>query len=305
MSAKSELIERLKYIDSAASLPTLIDNGIAQSEHNSVANLLRKGICIVAFNILEDYIKKKAIESLDILALTGISYTNLSDFLQESAINGALTSLNFQARILKGDGQDYKLTIQEETRKIASTIGSPFELSKYTLLSSGSNVTSDEIGDFLRAFGITGGWRLLKTISDSVGGGIPDLAVAFRLASQRRHSCAHSANFNYDYTWLTNLKTEILSICSAIDIAISARCRQATRNPNLPLVSHDLNNELKFRFLELHGNIYKETTVIGGRSRKNWSDLSAAFASLMPQLNAKKEFLIVLNSQRRIMDWQT
>lgn len=303
MSAKVDLIERLKFLDTAAALPALIDIGVAPSEHNSVANLLRKGLSIVAFNILEDFIKNKAYESLNALSASGIAYNNLPDELQEYAITEALSSLKFQSGILKKDSLDYKLLIQQETKKIASTASMPFSLSKYSLLSSGSNVLTREVNDFLRAFGIANGWSQLKIISDSIGGGIPDLAQAYNLASQRRHSSAHSVTFVYNSTWLTNLKSEILSICASIDIAISSRCRQAARQPLVALASHNLNKELNFRFLELQGGIYRETRTIGGNSRKNWADINVAISSIQPKLLMRKEFLIVLDSTRRITNW--
>ena len=305
MSSKTELIERLRYLDSAAALPALIDNGIAPSEHNSVANLLRKGLSIVAFNILEDFIKNKAYESLDRLAASGISFSNLPVDLQEYSISGVLSSLNFQSNILKKDNQDYKLVIQQETRKIASTIGTPYFLSKYSLMSSQSNVVAREVNEFLKAFGVPKGWTQLKDISDTIGGGIPDLAQAFNLASQRRHSSAHSASFNYDLSWLNNLKSEILSICASIDIAITARCRQAVRNPTIPLVNNDLNDDLNFRFLKLYGPVYKESKIMGGRSLKNWNNLNSAFTHHSVLLQRRKEFLIALDSRGRILDWLT
>ncbi len=305
MSAKAELIERLRYLDAAAALPALIDNSVAPSEHNNVANLLRKGLSIVAFNILEDFIKNRANETLDILASSGISYSNLPENLQKSAILDALSSLQFQAGILKKDGQDYKLIIQEETKKIASTRESTFYLSKYSLLSSGSNVSATEVSDFLKAFGIPGGWATMKVVSDAIGGGIPDLASAFNNASQRRHSSAHSASFVYSSSWLTNLKNEILAICSSLDILISAKCRQAAQNPSLRLVDQDFSIDLNYRFLELHGVKYKETKSIGGRSQKNWDDLASAFSHHNTRLSGRKEFLIVLDSSRRINDWLT
>ena len=303
MSAKSELLERLRYIDAAVTLPQVIDVGIAVSEHNKVANLLRKGLSIIAFNILEDYIKNKSIEALGLLSSTTISFANLPNALQELAIGGALSSLSFQSRIFKKENPDYKLIIQEETRKISSTGLTPYELSKFSLLSSGSNVSSGEIKEFLTAFGIANGWNLLKSISDSIGGGIPDLAQAFNNASQRRHSSAHSAAFDYDYTWLANLKSEILSISSSVDIVISARCRQASRKPLLRLEDHNLNDDLNYRFLETHGTIFKETKSIGGKSIKNWASMNDAFIYHSPKISSRKEFLIVLNAGKRIMDW--
>jgi hypothetical protein len=305
MGARLELIDRLKYLDTAAALPVLIDAGIAPSEHNSVANLLRKGMSIVGFNILEDFIKNKCYESLDLLSASGIQYLNLPVMLQELAIVEALKSLNFQANILKKDGKDYMSVIRQEAKKIASATLSPYSLSKYTLLSSGSNVSANEVVDFLKAFGIKGGWLQLKGVSDAIGGGIPDLASAFHNASERRHSSAHSASFLYNTSWLSNLKSEVLAICAAVDILISVRCRQAMRSPHLPLESHDINGDLNFRFLELHGTIYKETKSIGGPSRKNWTVLDSAIAHHEPLLSGRKEFLIILDPRRRIANWLT
>ena len=117
MSAKTELLERLQYVDKAVSLPELIDVGIAPSEHNGVANLLRKGLGIVMFNILEDFIKKRSLEALNLISASTISFNDLPSKLQESAISGALSSLNYHVRILKKENpNDYLRIIQEESK---------------------------------------------------------------------------------------------------------------------------------------------------------------------------------------------
>ncbi|TED39587.1 hypothetical protein IPC1518_29605 [Pseudomonas aeruginosa] len=64
MTAKDELLGRIEHLSAAQNLPVLIDRGIVQDTHNGVANLLRKGLGIVVFNILEDFIKKRSSEAL-------------------------------------------------------------------------------------------------------------------------------------------------------------------------------------------------------------------------------------------------
>src|SRR5690606_26469715 len=158
MSAKIELLKRLKYINEASSLSSLVDNSLTTTtEHNEVANLLRKGLSIVAFNILEDYIKKRTLEALNEIASSGITFSNLPDALQEASISQALSSLQFQSMLHKKEGLDYKILIQNETKKISSTLTTPYELSNYSFVSSNSNITSNEITDLLKAFGISGG----------------------------------------------------------------------------------------------------------------------------------------------------
>jgi len=101
MSAKSELLERLQYLNAAINLPDLVDVGILPSEHNGVANLLRKGLSIVAYNILEGFIKNKSIESLNFLSTSRIQFNDLTEYLKNSSIYGALNSLYYHSGILK------------------------------------------------------------------------------------------------------------------------------------------------------------------------------------------------------------
>src|SRR3982750_1988661 len=121
MLAKAELFIRLQYIKAASDLEVLMDNGIGISEHNGVANLLRKGLGIVAFNILEDFVKNKSTESLRVLSDSRISFNNLTEDLQKASTIGALRTLQFQAGLEKSHGGDYKLLIQDESLKIHST----------------------------------------------------------------------------------------------------------------------------------------------------------------------------------------
>lgn len=202
----------------------------------------------------------------------------MPDNLQESAISKALSSLQFQSHILKKDGEDYKLIIQQETAKISSTINHPYQLSKYSLVNSSSNVSKDEIKDLLKAFGIDKGWQKLKSISDQIGAGIPDLSQAYELAAKRRNSSAHSVLFNYDISWLQNLKNEIIGIAASVDIALHAKCRQAKKNPSQKLELSNIDEELNVRFLERDKFVYKDKATLTSKSRKNWASVPDALA---------------------------
>lgn len=101
MTAKDELLGRLEHLSAAKELPVLIDVGIIQSTHNGVANLLRKGLGIVAFNILEDFIKKRSSEALSRVSASRISFSKLPVKLQEAAILEAVSSLAFRAKLEK------------------------------------------------------------------------------------------------------------------------------------------------------------------------------------------------------------
>jgi len=303
MSAKSELFDRIKYIGYAVSQSSLIDVGIAQSEHNGAANLLRKGIGIVAFNVLEDFIKHKTVESLEQIANSGIEFSKLPDKLQTASTLGALNALHFRAKIVKKEGGDWKTIIQDEAYKIHSTQNNSYQFSIYSLLSSTSNVAVEDVPELLKAFGISGGWGLLKTVSDSIGGGVPDLQMSYRNAADRRHNSAHTASFQYLYGWLTQIKREIISIAASLDVLLMGRCRQIDRDLLSDVSSHNINVDLNYRFLEEDNGSYRETREIGGRARKIWANYADAITSLRPDLVANKEFLITLDASKSIVDW--
>lgn len=305
MSAKAELFDRLTYLSSAVNLPDLIDDGVAISEHNGRANLLRKGLGIVSFNILEDFIKNRSVESLAALSSSRIQFSSLTDSLREAATLGAVGALHFRAKLEKKEGKDFFSLVQDEALNIHSTRNPTFKLSKYSLVSMGSNVGSEEVAFLLSAFGIKGGWGRMKDVSDTIGGGLPDLSQTYKNAAERRHNSAHAAAFQYSYQWLVEIKSEIIAICASLDILLAARCRQVQLNPAMPLESHDISKALNFRFLEPQGQKFREVQQIGGRSRKTWSALSDAINALQPNLVAKNEFLIVLDSSKRIADWYT
>ncbi|HCF2636454.1 TPA: hypothetical protein NIB19_002971 [Pseudomonas aeruginosa] len=303
MTAKDELLGRIEHLSAAQNLPVLIDRGIVQDTHNGVANLLRKGLGIVVFNILEDFIKKRSSEALSRISASRISFSKLPLKLQDAAILDAVSSLTFRAKLEKKDGGDWRKLIQTESLKIHSTGKAVFELSDFSLASSGSNVSADEVIQILSAFGISGGWTTLKKVSDAIGGGLPDLSQTYKNAASRRHSCAHEANFNYDYLWLASIKSEILAIAASLDIILEARCRQTESNLNDNMQDHNIDHALSYRFLHEDSGTYKESKILNGRSIKNWTNLPDALVALRPKLHRNGEFLIILDDTKRISDW--
>lgn len=306
MQAKMDLFTRLEYLDATINKPFLIDNGIGINEHNGVAGLLRRGVGIVAFNILEDFIKTRTSEALEDLSNSGIEFSKLPEFLQEASIKNVLNALVFKSSIVKKNGEDWKSLIQDETLKIYSTKNTIFTISNYSLVSSGSNITNAEVSDVIKAFGINGGWNKMGSVASNIGSGIPDLGQIFNNASARRHSAAHNATFQYDHLWLREIKNDILSISASFDILINARIRQICNNRSIPVCNHDIDQALNYRFLKQvnnSNNYREEVTLISSRAIKVWNDLNSATNSLRPKLNPRNEFLIVHNNLGKIVNW--
>jgi len=132
---------------------------------------------------------------------------------------------------------------------------------------------------------------------------LPDLGQAYKNTTARRQSSAHVANFLYNYQWLAAIKHEVLTIAAALDILLEARCWQVDSLLTINVQDHDIEKALNYRFLQEDTGVFKETKKLVGSSLKNWKSVSDAVLSLRPSLISSKEFLVVLDKNRRVSDW--
>ncbi|WP_158698780.1 HEPN domain-containing protein [Cronobacter dublinensis] len=304
-SAKDNLLKRIQSVDNAAQLESLIDKDVMQEQHNTTANLLRKGLGIVAFNILEDFIKSRTIEMFDFINSARVRFEQLPEPFKMAATSGALKGLIYQAGLEKKNNGDWIALIHSEAKSIFSTSQFPYTLSRVSLLSDSSNIGHEDIPEVMRCLDIPGGWQTLQKISNDIGGGTLDLNAAYKNMFADRNKCAHEAGFNYPYTSLETSLNDIVTIASAFDIAITSRCRYIEKQPNLPLSSHKGKAPFTYRFLMTDGDNYREKKSLESSARtiKIWRNFSDAQANLIPKLRSKDECLIFIGRQRRLSDW--
>lgn len=314
MSAKQQLFAKMEFLGAAVLDPVAMDNGIGPNLHNGKANLFRKGLGIMSFNILEDYIKERTKEALEQIAQSGIVFSNLPDKLIECSLLNPLSAIQAVAkRVKKNQDQAWLATVFDSAGDIASPKYSDtnYRLSQYTFFHSSSNIDADQIGEVLTSFGVDGQWPTLTEIAKKVGFGGPDLRQTFVNLSTRRHSAAHESNSIYEYSWLTSIRSDILSIASAFDIALAQRIRLLKRNLGSKAAKVNVLTALKFRYLYPKSPlILQEKISLSAKAKKNWSNESAAMTALLPQCASNDEFLIVywinpVNSQPEIKDWHS
>lgn len=302
--AKTILLKRIKSVELATGLESLIDKDVTHGEHNATANLLRKGMGIVSFNILEDFFKSRTREMFDFISSCRVRFDMLPDRFQTAATQGALKALIYRVGLEKKNNGDWLSLIHDETKNVYSTSQYPFTVSSISMLSDSSNISPADIPEVLKCLNITGGWSILKTISDAIGGGVLDLNEAYKNMFNRRHHCAHEADFIYQYTWLNNAINDIIAISAAFDIALTTRCKYIERFPEEDFSSHSARQVFGYRFLVEDANCYREKTALDSdRTIKRWDSVDSALNTLLTRVRSRDEFLIVINQQRRICDW--
>ena len=295
MSAKSKLLERINTLEATLALPVLINQPLGNVAHNKAATFLRKGLGIVTFNILEDYIKERTLEMFGSVSSSMINFSYLPNDLQEAATLGALRALVGKVRNEKKNNGNINST----------SLVNNFTISQFSLMSESSNINADEVTKVLKCLNIDGGWGTLQRISQEIYGGVPNLSQSYGNISMRRHSAAHEAGFDYEYGWLQTAVREIMAIASSFDVALSTKCKMINLSPAVQVAKNDLSNMIKYRFLQQANNsqVYKEKISVTSASVKNWTDLNLAKQMLAVKCQTKSESLVILNSQTRIIDW--
>src|SRR5689334_12150200 len=132
-SARNTFLQRVATFKKTLDSDFLRDDGVSPSLHNEKARLLRNGVAIIGFTILEDFVKDRTGEVLESIGSSTRPFSSFPPELQEAVTAKALKSISERASNLKRSNEDWLSFIHNETRHIASTADFPFSISKYSL----------------------------------------------------------------------------------------------------------------------------------------------------------------------------
>ncbi len=298
-SAKSNFLERIAIFKRALSSEFLKDNGVAPSAHNEKARLFRNGISIIAFTILEDFIKDRTGEIVETIGTSSINFNLLSPEIQQATTLTAMRSILEKATSLKRGNEDWLTFIQQETSYIASTSAFPFSVSKFSLGWEKSNLVKDDISRFLKIFNIDGGWNSIHHVTANANVTLVGPDNFFLNAANRRHRAAHNPNANSLYSDLIDFYRDVKSFAFAYDALLSNGLQHiVTRNPVSVNHSHIL-----LRFLIKDSGIWKEYRSIPSRAIKVDRNYNRILAQAKRRAASKNAILVIKNSISEIHNW--
>lgn len=310
--ARTDLLSRITSLRHGLTEPVLVDGVPSDRRRNSVAAMYRNGLAVLAFAIMEAYIKDRTAEILNSFN-NAVRFVDLSDKLQFATTLGAMKAILFRyGNIEKVDQVAWTLS---QLPAIANAATNVTTLSPFSFGQSRSNVSVDDISEILAAFGIEGGWWAISAIAKRVGiGGVADYSQSFKNLASRRHAAAHDITANISLGVLTNSVTEIIGICCAFDLLLSHamslhNINQIPSKANGPVRHQDI----KIRFISAHptlANTFREQVeasggVLAHRTVKNHSTLAAAEAAALNSSRPQRQQLVFLDSKALPEKWVT
>jgi hypothetical protein len=237
--------------------PLLTDSAVGLSQHNVQARILRNGLIISSFSLMETYLEDRLEEKIRELSGSRIPYSSFSEtlqtFLTVDAIAGMATKIGFADRSDR---------LQLAERHLVQTANFRAVPPIYTGLGfspKGSNISEGDIKSLFAAFGVRDGWRRLSALCGNVGSSRLSLRDDFK-------------NLTADVE--THLATALL-IGLTSDIVITHAIDCFLKKRSLAAAETAANNvsSLSVRFLdEQVGGLWIERVGINGSVIKRYAD---------------------------------
>ena len=307
MSTSRQLfLDRIQSFRFAAQHPDLIAHAPTDVEHNNRARLLRNGLAVVAFALLEDFIRSRLSEILRRVGSSHLPFDQLPEALRDAAVMGALKAVNFHSEMRRRQGEDQFSFIQTETRLISSTSTVGYELSGMSLGRATSNLNDTDIKEILRAFKIKDAWSHIDALAARVGVASPSLRDSFKQAALRRHHAAHRADADTESSQLDSFYPQSMGIALAVDTLVSKSLRRILDHNSDFLDDNGevRNTDITIRFIETSpDNWWREVRETGRRAVTRSRDVDALLATCLARPNAHNDLIVVRDASQQPLRW--
>ncbi len=250
-SAREQLLENIHGVREAAKLSDLqrLAPLPANSPANRKAELLRRGLYVVAFNSMEDYLKRRVTEHFtNLSSVSSLAFDELPPGLQRAAVVDAIRNGVREASYDKGTEVDI---IRAVAGAVASTDNrQQYKIHEFAVLRSGSNVSAEDIKAAIATLHIADAWGQMQKLVDSVGNVGTPIRARFETCLLKRNSAAHAGQ-PIEYSDLIEIADLAVPLCFAFDAIFSAGMSRLA--DNVPTGAKDpkidLASQMEIRFV--------------------------------------------------------
>jgi len=312
-SSKINFISRIDTFDSIIHPHSYDDirlnsKSLTETLHNEKVRMLRNGMSIIGYTILEDFIKRRTGEILKEISLTSCNFNALPDKLKDAVTYSALKGINTRAESLKRNSEDYMTFIQNETGFISSTKNSVYEFSEYSVGWDKSNLNSNDISDILGIFNVDGGWSSIQLLSSRINSSILQPNQVFKNFAMNRHKSAHNTDADSLLTDLESFIVQSKTIAFCFDSLLNRSLAYIKQN-NQSFLNTSLKTkplDIKIRYLiEVNGSWKEYSNDNFSRAYRTNTDYETILQEAKLRATSNKEVLIVKYANNQIRDWFT
>lgn len=293
----------MHHLHKSLQIEAVNNKSLRETEHNGIARMLRNGLTVVGFAALEDFIKNRTSDALSEIGSMGVLFTELPEKLQNAATYEAISALKYQIDLLeKTDKMAY---MQEQSKKIASTATSNFEITPYAFGFSTANVSEVIVGDILKSFNVEDPWREIERLASRLNLPSLQLSLSFKNAARRRHKAAHVAHTDIPINDIDQFIKEAMAIAIGFDCLLS-KALNHLRQRNRAYITNQvkvLSTDIQFRTIKKTDAYWKD--IIEGRTRatERSRDISTLSRNAKSRAASAKQVLVEYDENNIIASW--
>lgn len=300
---------RAAFVRGVAALETACDVHEVRSA-DPVGDLLRKGLTISAFNLLEGFISDRLTELAAFVNGGATQFTDLPDALQRRAIVRTIEVA--RGRVSRGQLETPEL--RDFSRSLGASLHAvdrSIALSPFTWLWSGSNLRADDFQQALRLLHVEQPWNSALGIAGRLGFETTDGSGApLRLSDdldalvRERHKCAHDAGYGVSTLWLRAVPKRILRLAIPFDVLASVAAERMRSGDPVFLSDANWMNEkrVELRFVRQRTTDFAESRENARRASFRDKDGERLFA-IAESRCAPHEALVMTDRTSKITAW--
>lgn len=304
--ARATFWQRVGAIRTAIADFSLIDLPLLPSNvsRNASVRVIRSGLAVQCFNILEDFVKSRTAEALSSVSNSGVQFGWLPEALQEAATLGAVRAIGVQAK--RRPRTDRVLYAQTYGARIASTQTGTMQLADIGFFHTGSTIGADEVRDALAAFGVRSPWNQLSGLLSRIGLSALPAENVFSTLARRRHAAAHDPNTTVSENDLAQSTVDATGVGLGFDLLLS-RATMSLSQLGAPVTNHSPlvsdHKNIPLRFIRARGGRYCEIKEAGRRSVALHDDWQGLLPAAKARAAANAEALVVLDRMTPAVSW--
>lgn len=273
-ASRAEFFLTLRCMLRLSRTELLTDTFPPTDAHNVGARILRHGLSVTAFALLEKYSESCFSELMANIGTSPVKYPLFKDQLKKFLTIDAVSGLSNRISFL--DPADRQPFVDSQIKLLAAYDSVPAVYTALGFSPRGSNVSNEDIKTAFVACGVEKPWDKLSQIATAVGSSRVSLSSDYQNLAKTRHSSAHNPTGNVTSSDLqTNIDTAIVIgiaidvLSSAIAKAFSGARSPATLDSAIQGITH------RFRFIdEQPDGSWMER--IDGRAVKKYANEAAA-----------------------------
>jgi hypothetical protein len=286
----------------------LISKAPSEQDHNARARMLRNGMAVAGYALLEDFLRSRTAEILERIGDGTTRFRELPREIRVAATEGVFEAVRFQQRFLNRQAEDYFRHYQDHAHLVASTANSAYRISPFAFAHQQSNLASRDVEDILRSFKVDNPWSAVVGIAKRCGVGVFALKDAFEGATARRHAAAHRADADIEHSDLADFDVEALGLAVGFDLLMSRALRYLLDADKTYLSNKGLvaGKHISIRFLRYDGmKWWREVVDNNNRASNRHQDFHTLKVDAIGRARASGQAVVVQDERGLPASWHT